>query len=99
MIRGAALIGLLVCCGAAQAQDIRGMESCTQEKKLDRRIGCLQANTEFLQLQIQKNAADTQQKLAIASREVAVLREAVATLQVAIARLENTKEDKKEEKR
>jgi len=31
------------------AQDIRGLEVCTAEKQMERRTGCLQANTEFLQ--------------------------------------------------
>ena len=46
----------------AAAQDIRGLENCAAEKQMERRTGCLQANVEFLQqaLTKQARAADRQ---------------------------------------
>ena len=47
--RLAALTMLSLSCGQALAQDIPGVEICTQERDLNRRTSCLQSNIEFLQ--------------------------------------------------
>ena len=62
----------------AAAQDVPGIEICTREIRLDRRVGCLQSNVEFLQQLIAKNARDTQQKLNAATREISALKELLA---------------------
>ena len=86
----------------ASAQDIRGLEVCTAEKQMERRTGCLQANVEFLQQTLRKNAADAQQKitaahaqtaaiyaqLAAASKEIAALKDALAKLEKKVGELE-----------
>src|SRR4029078_12609456 len=55
----------------AAAQDIRGMEVCTAEAKMERRTGCLQSNVEFLQQALNKLARETQDKVAAAERDLA----------------------------
>ena len=60
-LRFAAVV--LLACGAARAQDVRGIELCTLETRMDRRTSCLQSNIEYLHGLIAKNAADAQQKL------------------------------------
>ena len=40
----------------AAAQDVPGIEICTRESLLDRRVSCLQSNVEFLQQLISKSA-------------------------------------------
>jgi molecular chaperone GrpE (heat shock protein) len=73
--------------GAAAAQDIPGVENCSAEKAMDRRTGCLQANVNYLQTVIAKNAADSQQKLAAANAEIASLKTTVARLQASVDQL------------
>jgi septal ring factor EnvC (AmiA/AmiB activator) len=63
---------------AALAQDVPGIEICTNDSRMDRRTGCLQSNVEFLQRVITKNSLDAQQKLSAASREIAALKEQFA---------------------
>jgi chromosome segregation ATPase len=63
---------------AARAQDIPGIEICTRERQIDRRVGCLQSNIEFLQQLIARQALDAQQKLGAANRDIAALRESLA---------------------
>jgi septal ring factor EnvC (AmiA/AmiB activator) len=80
----------LVLCGLyaaapAHAQDVRGLEVCTAEKQMDRRTSCLQANTEFLQGAIERNARDTRQKLDAAGKELASARNEIAALKAALA--------------
>src|SRR5260370_5079216 len=89
MIRIGCLAGvLLLAGGVARAQDVPGIELCTQETRMDRRTGCLQSNIDYLQKLIAKTAADTQQKLNAATSEIAALKAAVATLQAAVAALQ-----------
>ena len=102
MIRRFAVTALLLVCGAAQAQDVVGIEACTHETSMERRTGCLQSNIQYLHNLIAKNAADTQQKLAAAAAdsgalkgevaalkgEIAALRAALATAQAGLARLQ-----------
>ena len=68
-----------------QAQDVRGLEVCTAEKQMDRRTSCLQANTEFLQGAIERNARDARQKLDAAGKELASARNEIAALKAALA--------------
>lgn len=69
----------------AHAQDVRGLEVCTAEKQMDRRTGCLQANVEFLQGVIDRNARDARQKLDAVTKELAAARTEISTLKAAFA--------------
>lgn len=71
----------------AAAQDIRGLEVCTAEKQMERRTGCLQANTEFLQQALAKLARETQAKMAAAGADLAAARAEIAALKAALAKL------------
>jgi chromosome segregation ATPase len=71
----------------ASAQDIRGLEVCTAEKQMERRTGCLQANTEFLQQALAKLVRETNGKLDAASRDLAAARAEIAALKAALAKL------------
>jgi hypothetical protein len=72
----------------ASAQDIRGLEVCTAEKQMERRTGCLQANTEFLQQALAKLARETNSKLGDANRDFAAARTEIAALRAALAKLD-----------
>jgi hypothetical protein len=63
---------------ASLAQDVPGIEICTRERQIDRRIGCLQSNIEFLQQLITRQTLDAQQKLGAANRDIAALKESLA---------------------
>ena len=80
------LLGLS--CGYALAQDIPGVEICTQERDLNRRTSCLQSNIEFLQKQMMKQAADAQQKLSAATTEISSLKGTVEMLRARIDQLQ-----------
>ena len=69
----------------AAPQDVPGIEICTRESQLDRRVGCLQSNVEHIQQLISKSARETQPKLNSAARDIATLKEllAVATANMA----------------
>jgi uncharacterized protein HemX len=82
------LIVLGLGCGHALAQDIPGVEVCTQERDLNRRTSCLQSNIEFLQMQMMKQAADTQQKLSAAATEISSLKGTVEMLRRRIDQLQ-----------
>jgi plasmid stabilization system protein ParE len=69
------------------AQDIRGLETCTAEKQMERRTGCLQANVEFLQQALMKLASETHDELVTADRNLAAARAEIAELRSAVARL------------
>ena len=71
----------------AAAQDIRGMEVCTAEKQMERRTGCLQANIEFLQQTLTKQAHDSDDKIAAANRELAAARTEIAALKSTVEKL------------
>ena len=70
------------------AQDIRGLEVCTAEKQMERRTGCLQANTEFLQQALAKLQRETNDKLAAAGRDLATAKAEIAALRSALAKLD-----------
>ena len=71
----------------AAAQDIRGLEVCTAEKQMERRTGCLQSNTDFLQQSLAKLARETQEKITAANRDLAAARAEIVTLKSAVAKL------------
>jgi chromosome segregation ATPase len=73
----------------ASAQDIRGLEKCTAEKQIERRTGCLQANSEYLQQELIKLRRETGSKLAAADRDLAAARSEIAALKAALARLDH----------
>ena len=88
---------------SAGAQDIRGMEICTAERQMDRRTGCLQANVEFLQQALAKQARESNDKIAALAREhardtaaakadIAALKDTVAKLQNELAQLKSKAE-------
>lgn len=84
------------------AQDVRGLEVCTAEKQMERRTSCLQANIDFLQNLIDRNARDARQKLDTATKELAAARNEVATMKASLAalqaRLEKLEKPEKREK-
>jgi TolA-binding protein len=86
--RGAVLMMLILSCGYALAQDIPGVEICTQERDLNRRTSCLQSNIEFLQKQMMKQASDAQQKLSAAATEISSLKGTVEMLRTRIDQLQ-----------
>jgi chromosome segregation ATPase len=71
----------------AAAQDIRGLELCTAETRMDRRTGCLQANIEFLQQALSKLARETQDKITATDRDLAAARAEIAALKSAMEKL------------
>jgi hypothetical protein len=79
------LIALLP--SGAGAQDIRGLEVCTAEKQMERRTGCLQANTEYLQQALTKLSRETDEKLAAAARELAAARAEIGSLRSTVEKL------------
>ncbi len=68
MPRIAVLIAILsvispVCAQDAHAQDIVGLEDCAKTSGTDKKLGCLQANVEFLHGLIKKRDAVAQARL------------------------------------
>jgi hypothetical protein len=85
----------VLCCGisaigfgAAQAQDIAGIEDCTKTSGLEKRTGCLQSNINLLQQLVTKNALEARQRLTAAQNEILALKSAVASLQANVERLQ-----------
>jgi len=87
---------------SADAQDVRGLEVCTAEKQMERRTSCLQANIDFLQNVIDRNARDARLKLDAAAKELAAARNEVGALKASLAalqaRLEKLEKPEKAEK-
>ena len=81
----------LIGVAAASAQDIAGIEDCTKTQGLDKRTGCLQANVNFLQRTMTRNASDAQRRLQAAEGEIAALRTALVTLRKQLDDLQATK--------
>jgi hypothetical protein len=69
------------------AQDIRGLELCTAETRMERRTGRLQANIEFLQQALIKLTRETQDKIAAADQDIATARAEIAVLKATLAKL------------
>jgi hypothetical protein len=65
---------------AASAQDVAGVEDCTKTAGLDRRTGCLQANVNFLQRTMTRNALEAHRRLQAAEAEIVALKGALAAL-------------------
>jgi hypothetical protein len=82
------ILSLQAVCASAWAQDVKGIEICTVESRMDRRTSCLQSNVEFLQQTIAKSTLDAHQKLAAANREITALKEALASLQAKVDQLQ-----------
>ena len=85
LVQRVAVAFVLCAVAPAYAQDVRGLEVCTAEKQMDRRTSCLQANTEFLQGVVDRNARDARQKLDAAGKELAAARTELNTLKAALA--------------
>src|SRR5215813_2146214 len=86
-----AVLGLsliLVGVDAGWAQDIAGIEDCTKTSGLDKRTGCLQANVNFLQRLVTKNALEARQRLNAANAEIAALKGMVTSLQASVEQLQ-----------
>jgi hypothetical protein len=81
---GAVLVILL---SPVAAQDIRGMERCMAETRMERRTGCLQANVEFLQQALIKLARETQDKITATDRDLAAARAEIAALRSTMEKL------------
>jgi hypothetical protein len=81
----------LIGVAAASAQDFAGIEDCTKTQGLDKRTGCLQANVNFLQRTMTRNASDAQRRLQAAEGEIAALRTALAALRKQLDELQATK--------
>jgi hypothetical protein len=81
----------LIGVAAASAQDIAGIEDCTKTQGLDKRTGCLQANVNFLQRTMTRNASEAQRRLQAAEGEIAALRTALAALRKQLDELQATK--------
>ena len=77
---GALFVALL---SPAAAQDLSGLEICTTEKQMERRTGCLQANTEFLQQGMTKLKRDSESKLAALGRDLSAAKAEIAALKAA----------------
>ncbi len=78
----------LMAIAPVHAQDVRGLEVCTAEKQMERRTSCLQANTDFLQGVIDRNARDARQKLDAAAKELSAARTEVNTLKATLAAIQ-----------
>ena len=86
LLAGVLLVAVL---SPAAAQDIRGLEVCTAEKQMERRTGCLQANTEFLQHALGELARETDEKIAAAEHNLAAARAEIVALRSAVEKLSN----------
>jgi hypothetical protein len=83
----AVMMLLVLMSSHATAQDVPGLETCTAEKQMERRTGCLQSNDDFLAQTLSKLSRETQAKLAVSGRELAAARAEIATLKSAIEKL------------
>jgi hypothetical protein len=79
-------------CVAAAAQDIAGVEDCTRTSGLDRRTGCLQANVNFLQRTMVRNALEAHRRLLAAESEIAALKATLAELRRQVGELKAAKQ-------
>lgn len=77
------LVATLMIVSPLRAQDIVGLEDCGQAKGVDKKIGCLQSNVEFLHRLLKKNDAAVQTKL----------REEAAKLAVATAKIDELRDE------
>lgn len=82
-----ALVLLAMFATPASAQDIRGLENCSAEKQIERRTGCLQANVEFLQQALTKQARAADDKLKAAAADIDALKARLTRLESDLAQL------------
>jgi seryl-tRNA synthetase len=85
----AVLLMATVMLAPAIAQDIQGMEVCTAEKQMERRTGCLQANVEFLQRELNKLARETQDRIAAADHDLTAAKAEIAALKSIVEKLDS----------
>ena len=83
----AVMMLLVLMSSRATAQDVPGLETCTAEKQMERRTGCLQSNDDFLAQGLSKLSRETQTKLTASGRELAAARAEIATLKSAMEKL------------
>ena len=76
---------------AASAQDVAGVEDCTKTQGLDKRTGCLQANVNFLQRTMTRNALEAHRRLQAAEAEIVALKTALAALRKQVDELQSAK--------
>ena len=89
------LIAVMVAAAPVHAQDIVGLQDCGKASGVDRKLGCLQANAEFLHGLIRKNEAAAQArlreeaaKLADANGKLDRLRDEIARLKSSLDQIE-----------
>ena len=82
---------MLVGVSAASAQDVAGVEDCTKTSGLDRRTGCLQANVNFLQRTMTRNALEAHRRLQAAEGEITALKTDLAALRRQVEELQSAK--------
>jgi len=82
---------MLVGVAAASAQDVAGVEDCTKTSGLDKRTGCLQANVNFLQRTMIRNALEADRRLKVAEGEIAALKSDLAALRKQLDALQSAK--------
>jgi uncharacterized protein HemX len=87
LVLAVATAGIAVVSSPLAAQDVRGIEACSQESKIERRTGCLQSNIEYLQQLVARNNAATNQRFAAAAAEIAALKASLAALQATVDKL------------
>ena len=81
----------LVWAAAASAQDVAGVEDCTKTQGLDKRTGCLQANVNFLQRTMTRNALEAHRRLQAAEAEIVALKNVLAALRKQVDELQAAK--------
>jgi hypothetical protein len=79
----------LLFCASAAAQDVRGLEVCTAEKDMARRTSCLQANIEFLQQELAKQARRAEQDRALAVKETTTLKADIVALRILLGKAQD----------
>ncbi|HVG51106.1 MAG TPA: hypothetical protein VM867_05685 [Xanthobacteraceae bacterium] len=102
MLRMSLVAAVVILASNAMAQDVIGIENCSAEKAIERRVGCMQSNINYLHQQMMKTNAEGRQRLDAANqrldaatqrleaagREIAALKETVAKLQVIVGELQ-----------
>jgi hypothetical protein len=84
-----AVVPALLFLAAAHAQDVRGLEVCTAEKDMARRTSCLQANVEFLQQELTKQARRAEQDRAFAVKEMTTLKADIVALRILLGKAQD----------
>lgn len=86
-LRCAAMLLLALMSSRATAQDVPGLETCTAERQMERRTGCLQSNDDFLAQTIAKLARETRASIAASGRELAAARAEITALKSMVEKL------------